>query len=273
MGIVEKAIQKSASKRLAKSDLRRPNGARGNSWNCASTRVLRTQKAKDHGLVMLSDSELLDKQFRFLKRPVLARIFVPDRSENRLANVVMVTSDLPEAGKSFTAFNLAASIAKEQMTKVVLIDADPIRRTLSTALEAAEQPGLLELLQSSDYEMEETILATDMPHMYFLPCGQPHSDATEWLASPQMSNLLDAFNDSDTVVILDSAPLLLTSEAGALLEKVDHTLVVVEAGVTTASQIEAILKMLGEFKSSVSLVLNKAPLSSTPTNQGYYQYY
>lgn len=214
----------------------------------------------------------LARDFRFLKRPVLARVFGLSRSAQKAGNLVMLTSDLPQAGKSFVALNLAASIAQEQMLSVLLIDADPLRRTLTTRFDAQERAGLMEALANADTAIGDLILPTDVPSLRFLPAGQPRIDATELIAGPRMTEVLRSFNDPNLVVLLDSPPLLITSEARVIAEHVNHSLVVVESGRSTASDIGQILQLLQGSPASVSLILNKTPAAGASRYHDYYSY-
>jgi len=214
----------------------------------------------------------LAQDFKFLKRPLLARIFGLSGDKVAPGHIVLVTSDSPGAGKSFVSLNLAASIAQEQLTKVILIDADPLRRNLSVALEQEDKPGLLEIIANPDIVPESVALQTDVPSLRFLPAGQPDPNSTELLASKRLNDVLATLDDADTVILLDSSPLLLTAEARVLAERVDHTVIVVEAGRSSMPDIAAMMKMMREVGSSINFVLNKAPQWASGHKSGYYQY-
>jgi receptor protein-tyrosine kinase len=208
-----------------------------------------------------------------LKRPLLARVFGLSQSTTKKGNVVLVASDFPGAGKSFISFNLAVSIAQEQLTNVLLIDADPLRRNLTTALGQDDGPGFLQVLDDPDMQIDAVTMQTDIPGFRFVPAGQLQENATELLGGRRMTEILSSLNDPDTVVLLDSPPLLLTSESRVLADKVDHTLIVVEAGRSTATNIGAVLNVLKEVESTVSFVLNKAPASEALPEKGYHYNY
>jgi len=274
VSIVEKAVGRARNDRQ-KQDLKavsshEPESAASKADSTSS--VIHLDRAKDAGIICLKENPELAKEYRFLKRPILAKIFVQG-ANTASGNVIMITSDLPGAGKTFVSFNLAVSIAMEQLVRVILIDADPLRRSLTHALGQEARPGLMETLADVEVKPDQVTLDTELPNLRFIPCGQPTEYATELLASRRVTEALKAFDDPDTVVILDSAPLLLTSEAHALTERVDHTVVVIEAGRTTKSQVEMMLKRLSESSSSIGFMLNKAPISSKTKYQGYYHYY
>ena len=84
--------------------------------------------------------------------------------------------------------------------------------------------------------------------------------------------MLRVLESQDSIVILDAPPILPTSEARAAIDKVQHAIVVVEAGRSTTSELDAMLKMLQSSSASISLVLNKAPRSSRAPQLYNYEY-
>ncbi|MBW7929785.1 MAG: AAA family ATPase [Gammaproteobacteria bacterium] len=203
----------------------------------------------------------LDRDIRFLKRPLLARLFAP-QEQGEQQHTLMVTSDLPEAGKSFISRNLAASFAQEKMLRVLLVDADPVRRSLSNLLGVADRPGLMELIAGDAVQLSDVTLATDVEALYFVPAGQSREDATELLASTQMAAFLTALNDPNTVVVLDSPPLLLSSEGRVLADNARQVLVVVEAGRSTAADVAQVVDILRGTSATVSIAMNKVPVAA-----------
>ena len=187
--------------------------------------------------------------------------------------MVMLTSDMPQAGKSFVSLNLGASMASERMTRVLLIDADPVRHTLSTRLGADARLGLLEVLAGDVTGLADVVLPTDLESLYFLPAGRPRQDATELLGSPRMSQILKSLDDPDLVVLLDSPPLLLSSEGRVLADQVHHALVIVEAGRSTTNDVAQVLELLQGSAASVNLVLNKTPVPASARYKDYYYPY
>jgi protein-tyrosine kinase len=281
MGIIEKAVDQfsDSKKDLAGSPpeavsvaARETSRQRKSARQSTDEYTVVTSQVARIGPSAEEDNPALSQDFKFLKRPLLARVFGRSGDATSGGHLVLVTSDLPGAGKSFVSVNLAASIAQEQMMNVILIDADPLRRNLTVALGQEDRPGLLELLVDSDVEPASMTLKTDVPSLRFLPAGQPLDNSTELLASKRLIEIMDALDDPDTLVLLDSPPVLVTAEARVLAERIKHTVVVVEAGRTTVSDVASVLKMLDEVNSSISFVLNKAPTSGSGRQAGYYHY-
>jgi protein-tyrosine kinase len=212
----------------------------------------------------------LAESFRRIKRQILANIAKPKPGAPP-ANLVLVTSALPGDGKTFSAINLAISMALERDRTVLLVDADVARPSVPRALGLHAEAGLMEVLLDRRVDLGDVLWKSDIGGLTVLPAGKAHKHATELLASDAMHNLLRdmAEHDPDRIVVFDSPPLLAASEAGALASHVGQIVVVVEAGKTS----EAVLKRaLGRIDTSrvTGLVLNKvAGVSLEYTYDGY----
>jgi len=272
MSIVEKAIN-SAGKgvnqpRTQKLPFAKDISERGEVD--AEVSIVDVHDLGSKGMTTILENHELSKSFRFLKRSVLARIFGSPDSDSSKGKQIMVTSAMPHAGKSFMAFNLAASIAQEQLINVVLIDADIVRCNLTELLGVSGRTGLVEALTSND--LDASVVETSLSGLSFIPSGKPHVNGTELLASNYMSGLLDALEDPDTVIVMDTTPLLVTSEADAVAAHVDHVIVVVEAGNTPVEDISRVIQMLEKSNSKISFIMNKVAKITKPGGAYDYQY-
>ncbi len=223
------------------------------------------------GIVTLDHSKSeIAEQFRLIKRPLLANAFNPD-SGIRNGNLIMVTSSLSGEGKSFCSINLAMSIAMEMDHRVLLVDADVARPSIPTTLGfSPEEPGLLDLLRDPQYKIPDVMMKTNVKKLTLIPAGRRHTHATELLASQSMHSILAelAQRYHDRVVIFDSPPLLLTSEARVLAGQMGQIVLVVEAERTTQQTVKEALQQI-EACDVVNLIYNKARAHS---GGGYYGY-
>jgi len=178
-------------------------------------------------------------QYRVIKRPLLANATGKGASVVQNGNRIMITSAMPGEGKSFTAVNLAMSIAMELDYRVLLVDADVARPSLMKAFGLPVGPGLLDLLLSDKVEMADVLLRTNVDKLSLLPSGTPHPRATELLASDAMTDLIEEMGQRypDRIIIFDSPPLLLTTEARVLATHMGQVVVVVQAEKTLQSQV------------------------------------
>jgi protein-tyrosine kinase len=183
-------------------------------------------------------SQIAD-QFRVIKRPLISNAMGKGASVIANGNLIMVTSALAGEGKSFTAINLALSIATELDNTVMLVDADVARPSVLRVLGLPPSPGLLDLVLDDSIDMSSVLLKTNIDKLSILPSGTPHERATELLASDAMIQLLDnvARRYSDRIVIFDSPPLLLTTEARVLASHMGQIVMVVKAESTLKSDV------------------------------------
>ncbi len=197
-------------------------------------------------------------QYRVIKRPLIANARGKSATILNHANLIMVTSALVGEGKSYTSVNLAMSIAMELDNTVMLVDADVARPSVLRMLGLPAGPGLLDLLEGTT-DMPSVLLKTNIDKLTILPSGTPHPKATELLASDAMRLLLDdmAQRYSDRIIIFDSPPLLLTTEARVLATQMGQVVMVVQADATLQASVQHALSTI-KACSHVHLVLNKA---------------
>jgi len=224
-----------------------------------------------------TDRSNISEEFRRIKRPLLDKIFKDNSNDAKHKNLIMVTSSLPGEGKTFCAVNLAISIALELDHTVLLVDADvakpSVGRYLKTTNELEEnKAGLMDILLDKNLDLSDVMLRTNIDKLTLLRSGRNHKHATELLASHAMSALLDeiATRYPDRVIIFDSPPLLLSTEARALASKMGQIALVVEAGSTTQNAVKDLLSQL-KTNNNVSLIYNKAqPHEGTGFYGDYY---
>lgn len=216
-------------------------------------------------------SQLAD-EFRVLKRPLLNNAHGKSAAPIRRPNLIMVTSSVPGEGKTFSAINLAMSIAMEVDSTVLLVDADVARPAVLDRLGLPSSPGLLDLLTQPDLDMADVLLKTNVDRLSILPAGTPHPRATELLASVAMNRLLDelASRYEDRILVFDAPPLLLSTESRALATQVGQVVLIVEADRTTQSTVTSALAMI-ESCPVVMTVLNK--MDPSLSQGGYYGQY
>lgn len=223
------------------------------------------------GFVMPSgEPSPMAQEFRVIKRPLLANALGRGATEVRHGRRIMITSAFPGEGKSFTAINLAMSIAAERDTRVMLIDADVARPSIPRELGIETGPGLMDWLVDGGPDLAQLVMPTNVDKLALLPAGRRHTHATELLASDSMQRLLEALSTRypDHVLIFDSPPLLVTTESRVLASYMGQIVMVVEAGKTPRDAVtDAIAKIEG--CEVVGMVLNKSREGGAG---GYYGY-
>jgi len=198
-------------------------------------------------------------QFRVIKRPLLANATGKGAAPVEHGNLIMVTSAMPGEGKSFTAVNLAMSMALELDYRVLLVDADVARPSLRKVFNLPAGPGLLDLLVDPSVQMSDVLLRTNVDKLSLLLSGTPTARATELLASDSMTRLIEDMGNRypDRIIIFDSPPLLLTTEARVLASHMGQIVLVVQAEKTLQSQLRHALTTIEACPVKL-LVLNQA---------------
>ncbi len=215
----------------------------------------------------------LSEEMRMIKRPILLKAFGKGSRPSDHANLLMITSAVAGEGKTFTSLNLALSIATEMDRTVLVVDADLARPGLSRLLHVSDKPGLTDHLMEENSDLGEILLRTDIPKLTILPAGRKHGHATELLASNSMKSLFNelALRYPDRIVLFDSPPLLVTSEAGVLASVMGQIALVIESARTPQYLVKEALALL-DSTDNVSLILNKCKksiLSARLTGYGY----
>jgi len=209
-------------------------------------------------------------QYRQIKRPLMAAAMGKGQEPLPNGRLIMVASAMTGEGKTFTAVNLAFSMAMEKDLHVVLVDGDVAKPQISKMFGVDAERGLLDAVIDPAIELERLILPTDVPNLFLLPAGTRSDRATELLASERMVEAMNWLlrKHERRIFVFDSPPLLVTSEAPALAEVAGQIVVVVRAEYTEQHVLMDALSRLPEG-CSPSLVLNQSTRKSAT---GYYYY-
>ena len=192
-------------------------------------------------------------EYRHIKRQLIATM---GESKSDFRQIIMVTSALAGDGKTHSATNLALSLAMEPDFTVLLIDADVAKPRLSRMWGLEERPGLMDALAHHDKNPESLVLSTSIEGLSLLPAGLNHPNATELFASARMHDVVRALSrPANRIIVVDALPLLLATEARALLPFGGQVVVVVRAEVTPRAAVRQSLELIGE-RANVNLLLN-----------------
>lgn len=207
-------------------------------------------------------------EYRIIKRPILNNAFGNESQQIKHSNLLLVTSALPNEGKTNVAINIALSIAHEVNNTVLLIDADIAKADTSRIFDVDNQQGLIDLLVDDSLDIEDVLVETAVPGFKILPAGSDLTVKNELLASDQMRELLDEISNrySDRMVVIDSPPLLVTAESRVICGLAGQIALVIEAARTPKPQAMDAVNMLDTDK-PVNVIMNK-----TNRNFGFGQY-
>ncbi|MCC5888529.1 MAG: chromosome partitioning ATPase [Gammaproteobacteria bacterium] len=220
------------------------------------------------------ENALLDEHRR-IKRALLFNAAIEQaEDEPRLAsNLILITSALAGEGKTFVATNLALILSLERDRQAMLMDADVIRRGASHLLGLEGLPGLLDYLAGDYDDIAEVLVRPEgIDNLQFLPAGTPQENVNELLSSERMKDLMEELSlaDRDRLVVIDSPPLLMTSETGLLTHYAGQIAMVVRADTTPRYTVDLALASIPPERFS-GLILNDAVRGAAV--DGYSEYY
>jgi capsular exopolysaccharide synthesis family protein len=189
---------------------------------------------------------------------------------------LLVTSSHQGEGKSLTSVNLAISMAMDRR-QVILIDADLRRPNVHNILQLVQTPGLSELLVDQ-VSLEDALQETPVEGLRVISSGSQPPNPAELLNSARMEELMERLRGIADLVIIDSPPCALVTDAQVLAPKVDGTVLVLEIGEAKKGQVRYAKGILDQSRARLlGLVLNKISASATygsyspyTSNSGYY---
>ena len=213
----------------------------------------RTKRAVEADLesgVLYDRSYLKDIRYRSIAteqiRKLRLNMQTPDGEKVR---TILVTSALAGEGKSTVAANLAVAISQMIGEHVLIIDGDLRRPDLHNFFGLPPKPGLSEYLEN-DLDLSQLLVKTDFDKLTLLQAGKVPANSTELLNSEKMRHLIQEVKSRypDRYVVLDSPPVLSTSEPDVLAGQVDGLILVVRAGMTSREMVEDVLLSLNPEK-------------------------
>ena len=240
----------------------------------ASVRAIQIDKdaMREAGLIAPeSENKHFEDEYRVIKRPILSNAFGSNAKTIKDGHLVLVTSALAGEGKTFTCINLALSLAKEVDTSVLLVDADLPKPHISSLFDAQDEKGLTDYLEGDVSHVNEIIVPTSVRGLSVLPAGNSREHATELLSGRRMADLISVLHrrDPKQIILIDSSPLLQTTESRALAALAGQIVLVVKAGITPKGAVLDAVSTLDTDKPT-NLVLNQVRFGS---GTGYYSSY
>lgn len=229
---------------------------------------------ENRGFVSIdSTRRLINEEYRAIKRKLLANAFGSISKTLNNPNIIMVSSARPGEGKTFTAVNLALSIAAEKDKTVLLVDADVLRPNVSKTLRVEPREGLMEYLLDEKQDIAEVMYKTSVEKLRMIPAGRTHHLSTELLASQKMHDTINeiASRYPDRIVIIDTPPLIGINETAILTSFAGQAVVVTVEGKSRLTDISKATSQLSPDM-AIGFVVNKAIISADD-EQGYYGYY
>ena len=184
------------------------------------------------------------------------RIKLEQMRQNSALNVIAITSPGAGDGKTLTSINLAGVLARESDARVLLIDADLRRSSVSEQLGiTAGSPGFADLLAGTKKQLADLVKRPEPCRFDVLPAGSSAYPIQKLFRSPQFAEILAAAKERYEYVLLDTPPLVPVFDAAVLARAVDGVVVVVAADKTPRKLLAAALELLDPAK-VVGIVFN-----------------
>lgn len=230
----------------------------------ARATVLTPDPGSDACLVCMTDQgSLAAEKFRVLG------LRLRNMRERRPLKRVLVTSTIPEEGKTFVAANLALNQSRSKILKTVLIDGDLRRPSLAIRFGLSRSlPGLAECMRG-ERKLGEVLYKLKNTHLWFVPAGVPPENPLELMQSGKGSEVLDGLSSAFDWVIVDSPPIIPLADTSFWTKLCDGVLLVAREGMSERRPLKRVLDVL-DRSMLLGVVLNS---SSSGDHKNYYQRY
>jgi capsular exopolysaccharide synthesis family protein len=185
---------------------------------------------------------------------------------------LVTTSASPKEGKSTVSVSLGISLAQSGK-RVLLVDTDLRKPRLHKALGLSNARGVTTVLVG-ELALDQAIARTDVPGLELMPSGPIPPNPAELLHTPAFGKLVEELKRRYDLVIFDSPPLGVVTDAAVIAPQVDGVLMVVHSQKTTRDALRSALRQLGDVNAHITGgVLNDVDLSSRQYGYGGYYYY
>ena len=224
-----------------------------------SAKVLVPSQSK---LVCGQDGEsLAAEKFRYLG------VRLRHLQQKSLLRRLLITSSMPEEGKSTIAANLACALATRQQQKILLLEGDVRRPTLARQFGLGVLPGLSEWLEG-ETSPPVNVCRLEGLGLWILSAGKPPSDPLALLQSERLPKLMEHLSSWFDWIVIDSPPVLPLADTSVWMRLADAILLVTRPGKTAKSQLQRSLEVLEQPKLLGALVNGSKESSAS----AYYYY-
>lgn len=187
--------------------------------------------------------------------------------------VIMITSSVPEEGKSNVAINLSMTLA-ESGKKVLLMDCDLRKGSLSRYLNVKRShPGISNVV-AGQCNLTQALSTVSGADFMLLPVGPIPPNPAEMLATEKMASLIKATREAFDYIVVDTPPVSVVTDAAVLSRLVDGVVLVVRPGVTTIQGAQLSKKNLDAVHAHLlGVILNGYNAKQSGKKDGYYYSY
>jgi capsular exopolysaccharide synthesis family protein len=224
--------------------------------------VLKVSIPEESHLVSVDKEESLGaEKFRFLA------VRLRQLRQSRPLKKILITSTIPQEGKSTVAANLACTLARRKQHKTLLLEGDLRRPTVAHKLGFGKVPGLSEWLRGETESMN--IYRIEELGLWVLPAGNAPENPLELMQSGKLAPLMEQLSEWFDWIIIDSPPVLPLADTSVWVRLADGILLVTRNGTTERQHLNRGLEALEKTKLLGALVNN----STNAAHSDYYQRY
>jgi capsular exopolysaccharide synthesis family protein len=185
--------------------------------------------------------------------------------------IILITSALPQEGKTTTSINTATVLAQKG-ARVLLVDADLRRPSIHKTLGLGPRTGLSNALTGGAALPDAILRLPSLPNLHILPAGTPPPNPAELLASAQMVETMAALAEHYDHVVMDTPPTLSVTDAVVLSPRADAVVLVIRCGQTTKLALRRSREILAQVSARIAGVLLNAVNFDSPDYYYYYEY-
>jgi len=187
-------------------------------------------------------------RFRYL------RLRLREHGKTAKLKTLLITSPLPQDGKSTVAVNLAMALTERGQNAVLLLEGDLYHPTVAQRMGLTAGPGLAECLVS-ELDPMSVLRRVEPLHFYLLPAGESLASPSDLVHGERFAKVIQALSPHFKWIVIDSPPVGPLADTVALARYADASLLVVRAGQTPTDAVEAAIETLGA-KHVLAVVLN-----------------
>jgi capsular exopolysaccharide synthesis family protein len=195
----------------------------------------------------------------------LLGVRLSDLRRERPLKKVLITSTIPQEGKSMVAANLAGTLAQRQKERILLLEGDVRRPSLSNIFGIGDNAGICEWLLNKR-SLLASIYHLEDAGLWILPAGKAPSNPLELLQSGKLPALMDELGKLFDWIIIDSPPILPLADTSVWMRLADGVLLVTRQGVTVKRQLKRGLEAI-ESQKLIGALINS---SNTHPHSDYY---
>ncbi|MDO5768991.1 MAG: polysaccharide biosynthesis tyrosine autokinase [Psychrobacter sp.] len=233
-----------------------------------SIQQLSKRKRSTHRLLAHVDHDSLS--YESLKG--LRTLLMFGRSNHGAGKVILITSGSFGVGKSFVASNLA-EIFSQLDKKVLVIDGDMRMGNLDKVFPIEQETGLTDYLSQSENEVYDYVHATNIDNVDILPRGHRTSNLSSLLAKDRFGDLIKQLSSHYDYIVIDSPPVLATSDALLLAKQADKVLMVARHNKSVEKQMNFAIDQLTKANIRIDgIVLNDVNQTQTESYKCHSHY-